>query len=402
MFETRAIASEAELHQAVRLAAETFRHSNFSLDAGQIIAWLRAHPAFRPELVRVRVANGRVLSQLWIVDRIMRVGLAEWRMGGIAALCTAPEARSQGHATALMNDALEFMRHNGFDVTALHGADHFYQRFGYTVVWPFSRLRVPRQEARALSGSRTLRPVSLGDIPALAHLYEQAWERRPGALIRPEPYWRWLLQMQRTWWVATDPRHRVRGYAVVSDRQPHEVVELVAADAETAFALIGHVANQASEDISSLQILAIRDDPLVSWLRRVCHVTLIEETAPEGGWMARFIDLYSAFGKLNEELNARFLRSALRDWRGRVNLETELGTIALACRYGRLIVVNAPPIGGVTCRIPQDRLMQLVMGFRSSHDVAEDPDVSIPDVALPLLEVLFQPVAAGMAGLDWF
>ncbi|MCS7221014.1 MAG: GNAT family N-acetyltransferase [Anaerolineae bacterium] len=402
MFETRAIASEVELHQAVRLAAGAFRHPSFNLDAGQIVAWLRAHPAFRPELVRVRVADGRVISQLWIVDRVMRIGLAEWRMGGISALYTVPEARSQGHATALMKDALEFMRHSGFDVTVLYGMNHFYRRFGYAVVWPLSRLQVPRREARTLGGSCALRPVSSKDVPTLVNLYEQAWERRPGALIRTESYWRWLLQTQRSWWVATDRRQAVRGYAVVSDQRPHEVIELVAADAETAFALIGHVAGQAPEDAGSLQIIAIRDDPLVSWLRRACHVTLIEETAPEGGWMARFIDLYSAFSKLSEELNARFLRSALRDWRGRVNLETELGTIALACRYGHLIVVDAPPTGGITCRIPQDRLMQLVMGFRSLPDVAGDPDVSIPDVAMPFLEVLFQPTAAGMAGLDWF
>jgi predicted acetyltransferase len=402
MFETRAIASEAELRQAVHLAAKTFRHPGFDMDTSQIVAWLRAYPTFRPELVRVRVADGRVISQLWIVDRIMRVGLAEWRMGGIAAVSTAPEARSQGHATALMQDALELMRRKGFDITVLHGIDHFYHRFGYAVVWPNSRLQIPLGEARELMSRYTTRPASPEDALAFARLYEQAWEHRPGALVRSESYWRWLFQVQRSWWVATDHRRMVCGYAAISDQRPGEVTELVAADAEAAFALIGQVARQVSENLGLLQIFTSRDDPLVSWLRRVCHVTFIEETAPQGGWMARFIDLYSAFSKLSEELNARFLRSALRDWRGRVNLETELGTIALACRYGRLLVVELPPTGGFTCRIPQDRLMQLVMGFRSPSDVAKDPDVSISDAAMPFLEVLFQPTAAGMAGLDWF
>jgi len=118
--------------------------------------------------------------------------------------------------------------------------------------------------------------------------------------------------------------------------------------------------------------------------------------------MARFVNLISAMRKLQDELSARFLRSQMQDWRGRVNLVTDLGTVGLFCRYGRVVVKEVEPTAGMTCRIPQDRLMQLILGFRTIYDVAEDPDVSVPEVARPLLHTLFPPTASYIAGLDRF
>lgn len=40
-------------------------------------------------------------------------------------------------------------------------------------------------------------------------------------------------------------------------------------------------------------------------------------------------------------------------------------------------------------KIPQMRLIQLVMGYRSAEDLANELDVSIPSSVLPILSVLF-------------
>ncbi len=420
--ETRAVASDYELYQATRLTLEAFCKEASDEALARRIIRVRTHPAYRPELVRLRVADSRVIAHLQIVDRTMGGGLAEWRIGGITSMCTAAEARQQDHATALMADALEVMCREGFDISVLRGINHFYERFGYAVVWPSCWLSIPLAEALTLSSELNVRPALLADVPALLRLYNEAWESRPGALARDRAYWRWLLEAKHPLWVAVDREGAAHGYVSPSEHCPGEVVELVAADAGATRALVRHIANMASNDgVSTLRIAVARDDPIVRWLRRVCQVTLSEETTPAGGWMARFINLHSAMSKLQEGLTARLLRSALRDWRGRVNFVTDLGTVALVCRHSHVSVVATAPIGSskpdqaaqpvtdwigprdrLTCQIPQDRLMQMVWGFRSADDVAEDPGVVIPHMVRPLLDVLFPPVTACMAGLDWF
>ncbi|MCD6290267.1 MAG: hypothetical protein J7M34_07165, partial [Anaerolineae bacterium] len=79
-----------------------------------------------------------------------------------------------------------------------------------------------------------------------------------------------------------------------------------------------------------------------------------------------------------------------------------VGAVSLFCRHGRVIVKDALATSGFTCRIPQDRLIQMVFGFRSIYDVSEDPGVSVQEVMRPLLDVLFPLKVSYIAGLDWF
>ena len=402
MIETRGIRSEIELREATRLTLEAFSNGGSDEAIDRKISRVLAHPSYEPGRIRVRMVGGRIVSHLWIIERTMRLGSAEWRMGGIGGVCTAPDARGQGHASALLQDALALMRQEGFDISLLDGIRDFYNRLGYAVIWPHSHLLIPVEEARALRGDCDIRKISIADIPTLARLYHTAWGQRPGSLVRQKAHWRWFLEVPRPAWAATNGKGRVQGYAIVSEHRPDEVIELVAANSGAAYALIRHITDSLGDHSETIRINVARDDPLVRWLRRACRVTLTERTSPAGGWMARFVNLEQAMTKIQDELSARFLRSPMQDWRGRVNLVTDMGAIALFCRYSRVVVRETAPTVGYTCRILQDRLIQLVLGFRSVEDVAEDPDVAIPEIARPLLNVLFPPQAAYIAGLDWF
>ncbi|GAB4556530.1 MAG: hypothetical protein Kow0047_00080 [Anaerolineae bacterium] len=397
MIETRYIQTDTELYQAAELASAAFGSRNPDVES------LKAHPLYRPEVMRVRVMDGRVVAHLRIVDRTLRVGLAEWRMGGISAVCTSPEFRKQGHASALLEDAIQWMTSQGFDMTLLTGIPDFYDRFGYAVCWPTSFMSIPIERAAALDQLVAVAPAGPDDIPDLSSLYEQSWGKRTVSLTRDEPYWRWLCERGGGVWIARNARGTACGYIGGLNDREASVAELVADHPDAARSLLAFSAHRLqSAGRERMRVLIARGDPVVGWLRRVVPVQLIEETLPAGGWMARFISLESAMQKMQEEFSVRLLRSTLRDWRGRINFETDLGTVALSWRYGHVTVSSAMPRGGFTCRLPQDRLMQLVLGFRTPSDVAMDVDVQIPEEAIPLLDVLFPPDVGAIAGLDWF
>lgn len=401
--ETRAVRSDQELATATYVHLRAFGSDPTADNVARRAIYTQSYPGYALDHLRVRVVDGEMVSSLRIVDRTLRVGIAEWRLAGVADVSTVPEARQQGHARALLEDALAWMHRQRFDVTALHGIPDFYDRLGYAVIWPDTYFAIPLDQALALTSDHTIRDATPADIPALSALYEAVWEMRPGSLARDEAYWRWLLDHRAPLWAACAPSGEVTGYAGSHEWEPGYIFEMVAAHAAAARALARHAAAYARDaGASQLRVISPRDDPVVGWLRRACTLTVSEHTEPAGGWMARFIDLPTAITKLTEELNARLLRSALGDWRGRITLETNLGVVALACRYGRVSIISDPPAGGVTCRIPQDRLLQLVLGYRSCAEIASDPDVTIPEAAEAMLQSLFPPQTPYMAGLDWF
>lgn len=56
---------------------------------------------------------------------------AEFRVGGIGAVSTAPEARGRGHMSALLDWTNRAMREQGFALAVLSGDRHRYHAYGY-------------------------------------------------------------------------------------------------------------------------------------------------------------------------------------------------------------------------------------------------------------------------------
>jgi predicted acetyltransferase len=178
---------------------------------------LPREPGYRLEQQRVVEADGQLVSHLRIVDREMQVGLATLRMGGIGALFTLPEHRGRGYARALMQDTVDHLTAQGFDLSCLNGIPDFHQRFGYATTMPYRHVRFKVQDALALSSPLVVRLLKPADGASLAPFYERCWRGRVGALVRDEAIWRWQLEESQPGVVAVDEAGHVRGYAVYAD-----------------------------------------------------------------------------------------------------------------------------------------------------------------------------------------
>ncbi|MBX3206799.1 MAG: GNAT family N-acetyltransferase [Labilithrix sp.] len=201
------------------------------------------------------------------------------KVGGIASVGVAPEARGRGLATQLVRHLHVLSDRRGDAVTMLHAFRHgFYERLGYATTSSRKRLAIDTRSVpeswRALARG-CVRGVRSGDDRTLRRLHERAAERATGWITRPKRFWEMLLARERRMTLVCDEaRGRSRGGALargyvaftISQAQLHaetriEVDELVAEDDEARRALLGALA--AMRDQAAEIVLEIAEtDPL--------------------------------------------------------------------------------------------------------------------------------------------
>lgn len=151
-----------------------------------------ADSTFRLRYGRAAIApDGRLLGYVRIFARRMLVRGVAVPAGGIGSVATAPDARGNGIATALLRDAIEVMRGEGMRVSFLFtGIPAFYERLGYRVV------RQPYIEAPAAAVRRRpsrvaeIRALTADDVPGALRIYRAATAGATGALVRTPRMWR--------------------------------------------------------------------------------------------------------------------------------------------------------------------------------------------------------------------
>ena len=370
-----------------------------------------ARPGFRHENARVAVLGERVVSHVQVVPFTIDYGQSRLTVGGIGDVCTDPEFRGQGHAAALMGDALEHMASIGCDISLLNGIANYYNRFGYANVWPYRHLDVNPRDTEGLASPLTTRPLTPADAPAILALYNRAWQGRPGARVRDLEYLTWALGRETQKVAAVDAAGRLRGYAVEWGLTG-AVCEVDADDeAATAALLIASAASATaaygSEDTQPFRWFIPPDAPAARFARQLCAVELIERTRPNGGWMGRIINLPRTIEKLLPELEARLRESPHAGWTGRLRLETDIGQVTLAASQGRL-ALGRHARTSLVARMRQDDLIQLLFAYVTPAEVAARAHIAhqgrrgIDAEAYSLLKALFPPRVSYIAGLDWF
>ena len=166
--------------------------------------------------------GGKSISRLWIVDRTMRIGGSQVKLGGISSTGTEDAFRGEGVAAQVMDAALKLMEREGYDATLLHGIPDLHPRFGYSTCMPEYGIRIATLNAERAPGPLALRSFQESDIPAIARIYngENAW--RAGTAVRDAETWKGFsrsvgLRMKPSIRVTVDGRDRVTGYVVFDD-----------------------------------------------------------------------------------------------------------------------------------------------------------------------------------------
>ena len=181
-------ARESELEQVVELCCIAFNPDGHE----RYWQYIREDSSYRPCQTRVVVVNDKVVSTLRVWERRIRVGASVVTMGGIGGVCTHPNYRGVGYASALMRDTIDYLRTTGCDIGALFTIipEAFYRQLGWTSL-PLHGFNVScnpvTDTANSAGQISDFNPQT--DLDAVARLYDIANARQSGTLVRTRAYW---------------------------------------------------------------------------------------------------------------------------------------------------------------------------------------------------------------------
>lgn len=374
------IGSMAGASKARRLESDQFAGRVFSRyhEEFAFCRRMRRHPRHSDALIRtIKDEDGRIVAQLYIIDRELCIGSSTLRMGGIASVGTDSAFRKRGLATMLMNDTMAFMAQEGFDVSILFSIpEDYYNRFGYMTVLPeytttiegLARLQ-KLQSFPSVPGSRALRR---SDMSLLPPFYGNAYRDTPGITRRDTAHWNWLRRAPDFDGVVVTDGDKLSGYALTRIKGHQLVVHEAGVHPSPRIhdALLRTLARKAlSSGLTSIRLDLPSDLPL----SRLCvleHEGVQSVKVPyKKGGMAKIINLASTLRKMKPVFHERLQKSAYKDLQQRIVIDTDIGGVALKLNRGQVTVETLP------------------------GDHLEDPDVAIPQAALTgLLFGLFYPL----------
>ncbi|RKU24991.1 hypothetical protein C6499_15790 [Candidatus Poribacteria bacterium] len=180
---------ESELEQVVELSCVAFNPDGHE----RYWQYVKGDSSYRLPQTRVVVVNDRVVSTLRVWERRMRVGASLVTMGGIGGVCTHPNYRGVGYASALMRDTIGYLQTIGCDLGVLFTIipEAFYRQLGWTSL----RLRgfsVACNAAARAADSLEWQVTDFNpetDLDAVAALYDLANAQQSGTIARTRAYW---------------------------------------------------------------------------------------------------------------------------------------------------------------------------------------------------------------------
>ena len=357
-------------------------------------------PALSVTWISLRTEDDEYVSGLGLREYQMRFGSAQLKMGGIDGVGTREEHRNKGYSRRVMEHTIAYMNENGYDVSMLFAIPNFYHKFGYATVIPETYVECDTKDVPATTPTYQIRKFQTEDTPQIVELYSANNAERTGTPLRTGIGWK---EFSRRAGIVPDPYvvlndvDEVIGYFVCnSDNTKIDAIDRnctlfdIGFQDRTIFETIvhflAHSVNYPSAERIKCAIPA--DHPFAIFCRRYgCRTNTY--TPKDHMGMMQIINQSSTLKKITGELEKRLQRSTdLLEWRGKILISTDLGQDCLEIDQGHVAHTNNQT-NIFHLEMPQDKLIQLMMGRRSIGDLVVEPDVSVSGAIISVLETLF-------------
>ena len=378
-------ATEGDVAEIVDLAATVFVTESRPRYASQHYE----DSSYKTHQSRVCVVDGKIVSHVRVSERAMRIGSKVVKLGGIGMVATLEEHRHRGYASALMQDAVDYMRDRGYDLgMLLTSIQPFYAQFGWAA-FPQTTFELELRGKKSFEPSPwTVRPFDEDrDLPQVVQVYNDHNRERSGTIARTEQHWR-------------------DSYARQVGLPPTLVAERDGAIGAYANVELGDGSGRGSTDAflstyyPNVREVGCRSDSLDSLLA-ICHAVLDEAYERElttltgrlprhhpmtlmlaresgsplsfsvvEGSMYRVISLRSLFRKLASEFERRLRTAAMTSVFASFSFDVEGDVCTLTVDRGRVSV--SPDDRGQT-RVPLDtyRFIKVLLGDATFAELDE-------------------------------
>jgi GNAT superfamily N-acetyltransferase len=419
-FQIRSVQMPAGIEARFRLNAQVFRpDEDPDRVAAQRQRFLMQEPDFRLEQLRgAFVDDGTLVGGYNLLERIMCLGPARLRTGCINGVMTHPDYRHQGIASALMRDAINIAERQHYALLFLHGIGNFYQQFGYTDVLEdtphhfLSRQQLPDLTPQAC----VVRAATAEDVPAILACYQRHYNSYLGSFAPLRTHQR-QAHVLFNWFevqdgieplVAVDAEQKLQGYLLLSRRRGRLLYAYeVAADTWPAALALLHAHSQLLDaepnPPAELDWPLPPTDPTFYLLAQHLPVRSQQSAIPNAGWMARPAHLPTLLQSLHPLWQQHWQeRSRLIDWSGTFALTIDDHTILLAITPASIQFIDRPSSSPLHITLSSNIFTQLIFAFRPIAWAQAQPGQRIPEELVSVLNVLFPPNQAWVAGSDYF
>lgn len=357
---------------------------------------IKTHDKGRNHL-RELLVDDEVVSSLTVIDYQMRIGSAQVRMGGIGEVKTKEKYRKKGYMRMLMEDTVKYMKNEGYDVSMLFGIPNFYTKFGYAVCLPSHKLIVSTrdaEDAKNSAGDYKFRKIGKEDIGPLLELYNENNQGRTCSIVRIKEHFSGFTKGSRYGqptdnFLVEDNNGQLLAYTVFDkSEQEVNIIEVESRENKIFPTLVYEFAKMAIlRRCGNINLFMPPDHPFAEFSHRYgCE--LITQYPKNGGGMMRIINQRTLFEKMKGELRQRISGSIFEDYSSPLEIRTDIGSTVLQICYDFLNICSGQKVEN-SFNLPQAKLIQLIVGYRTARDILNDSEVEISISIEPLVSVLF-------------
>jgi predicted acetyltransferase len=361
------------------------------LELGLVKTITNSDPNFHKGDLRVVRENGKAVSMMLIIRKTLRIGEALVSGAIVAPVATHPNHSGRGYCSAIMRNAVEYMKNEGFDITILWGHPWLYTHYGYSPGMFSTKLVIAANSLNHTEEQRRIvRPFVEADLEQVTRIYNSNTSRTSCAEVRSPNIWEWTVKDTVKFEVITNQAGNVSGYIVFgTDWGRQSVLEMGTMDDETSGVILNRILEEAvRKDLKEIPCPVSPDHPFTRYA--FWHDAEIRINSGRGAGMARVLNLNAILEKMLKEFERRLYSSELHYIDHSLTIATEESSAVLDIR-GNNITLITDKEGEYRIDLPLYCLNPLITGYKGIHEILKDPRVKLKggEAATRLLEVLF-------------
>jgi len=399
-------AKEVEYEEILTMMQEAFRKAAGGRSTGEferniVEATVAADPNFRKGDLRIAEAEGKIVSMMLIIRRQARIGRAIVNNAIVSPVATRVGHEKKGYCSAVMRDAISYMKQQEFDITTLWGHPWLYTHYGYSpaMVGPSVAIKPERCHPTEVKDTFTIQPYEETQAKEVTDIYHKNTINQILAEIRnPEPF-EWKVHSPNVeFQTVIDKKGRVIGYYSISHTAPlgRNMLEIGVANTEPCKIIFNKLLDYAKEKkLAELICPVTLQHPFAQfayWQNAEIRITMAS-----GAGMARILNMTTLFGKMKEELESRLNHSEFYNKTISLAIKTGKETINLLIDDGEIIFSTDEEKAGHIVEAPLSSLNPLVTGYKSIHELIERKEATINSIrvntknlnGIRLVDVLF-------------
>lgn len=325
--------------------------------------------------------DGVEVSALAVIDYTTRLGGCEVHTGGIGNVRTPEEHRKKGYMRILMEDTLEYMKEEGYDISLLLGIPDFYHKYGYAVSLPKKKYVLDYEfihEVEVDRSAYTFRDIEIEDYENILAIYNRNNHDRSASVVRTrEFFWGFArgseLFTKVKHFLIEDSEGEILAYVVYDDNDDDlHIVEIESVDNTLYYLIMDEIKrldNEFNRDFHDIFFYMPYDHPFMQFLRRY-GIDLHVEFPRNGMGMSRIMNQLSTLQKIVPDIERRIEKNLGARYSGELEIKTDLDSTLITVVDGKVSVSEGEC--DTKFILPQQNLAQLLHAYRTVDDICID------------------------------